>query len=127
MVVMAVATAAMVVATGRPMATRTATAPSRAYPGYYGSPELRLRLLDLIRRRLPTEPPPSSSDTPFATVNLTAPRLVTFVVSLALIALAVASLYWRIPTIGRFVSAHRIGFFIGGYSVLAAGVLFRRL
>lgn len=60
-------------------------------------------------------------------MRLTAPRLVTFVVSLVLIGLAIASLYLRIPTIGRFVATHRTEFLIGAYAVLALGVLSRRL
>lgn len=60
-------------------------------------------------------------------MNLTAPRLLTFLVSAVLIGLAIASLYLRIPTIGRFVAGHRTEFFVGAYAVLALGVLVRRL
>lgn len=60
-------------------------------------------------------------------MTLTAPRLLTFLVSLALIGLAVASLYMRIPTVGRFVASHRTEFFVGAWAVLALGVLVRRL
>lgn len=60
-------------------------------------------------------------------MSLTAPRLVTFAISLLLIGLAVASLYLKIPTVGKFVAAHRTGLFIGAYAVLALGVLSRRL
>lgn len=60
-------------------------------------------------------------------MSLTAPRMITFLMSLALIALAVASLYMRIPTIGRFVASHRTEFFVGAYAVLMLGVLSRRL
>ena len=60
-------------------------------------------------------------------MNLTAPRLLTFLVSAILIGLAIASLYLRIPTIGRFVAGHRTEFFVGAYAVLALGVLVRRL
>lgn len=60
-------------------------------------------------------------------MNLSAPRLITFAVSLALIGLAVASMYLRIPTIGKFVVSHRTGFFVGAYAVLALGILSRRL
>lgn len=59
--------------------------------------------------------------------NLTAPRLLTFLVSLVLIGLAVASLYTRIPMIGRTVVAYRQWFFIGAYVVLALGVLSKSL
>ena len=60
-------------------------------------------------------------------MNLTAPRLLTFAISLALIALAIATMYLKVPTIGKFVASHRTGFFIGAYAVLALGVLSRRL
>jgi hypothetical protein len=59
--------------------------------------------------------------------NLTAPRLLTFLLSLVLIGLAVASLYARIPVIGGTVVANRQWFFIGAYVVLALGVLSKRL
>lgn len=60
-------------------------------------------------------------------MSLTAPRLITFAISLVLIGLAIASMYLKIPTIGKFVASHRLGFFIGAYAVLALGVLSRRL
>jgi len=60
-------------------------------------------------------------------MSLTAPRLVTFGLSLVLIGLALASMYLKIPTIGKFVAAHRLGFLIGAYAVLAFGVVSRRL
>lgn len=60
-------------------------------------------------------------------MRLTAPRLVTFAVSLVLLGLAVASLYLRIPNIGKFVASHRTEFLIGAYGVLALGVLSKRL
>jgi hypothetical protein len=60
-------------------------------------------------------------------IKLTAPRLITFVVSVVLIALAVASLYVRIPYIGRTVIAYRTWFFIGAYVVLALGVTSKSL
>lgn len=60
-------------------------------------------------------------------MNLTAPRLLTFALSLALIGLAVASLHLKIPTVGKFVAGHRTEFFVGAYAVLALGVLSRRL
>ncbi|MDP4021082.1 hypothetical protein Q8W71_00465 [Methylobacterium sp. NEAU 140] len=59
--------------------------------------------------------------------SLSAPRLLTFVVSAALIGLAVASLYTKIPMIGRTVVAHRQWFFIGAYVLLALGVTTRSL
>lgn len=60
-------------------------------------------------------------------MSLSAPRTITFLVSLVLIGLAVASLYMRIPTIGRFVAGHRTEFFVGAYAVLMLGVLSKRL
>lgn len=60
-------------------------------------------------------------------IRLTPPRLVTFVVSLVLAALAIASLYTRIPVIGATIVSHRTWFFIGAYVVLALGVISRRL
>ena len=55
--------------------------------------------------------------------NLTAPRLLTFAASLVLAALAVASLYMRIPTIGHTVVAHRTWILVGAYALLAVGVV----
>ena len=60
-------------------------------------------------------------------LNLTPPRTMTFVVSLVLIGLAVASLYMRIPTIGPTVMKFRNWFFIGAYVVLALGVVSKSL
>jgi hypothetical protein len=60
-------------------------------------------------------------------MNLSAPRLLTFVVSLVLAALALASLYTRIPTIGAWVSGHRFWLMVAAYVVLMLGVLMRAL
>lgn len=60
-------------------------------------------------------------------IRLTPPRLVTFAISLLLVALAVASLYTRLPVVGPTVVLHRTWFLVGGYAVLALGVLSRRL
>ena len=60
-------------------------------------------------------------------INLSAPRLLTFLVSLVVIALAVASLYMRIPYIGRTIAAYRTWFFIAAYVVLALGVTSKSL
>jgi len=46
-------------------------------------------------------------------LNLSPPRAITFLVSLVLIGLAVASLYLRIPTIGATVVKFRTWFFVG--------------
>ncbi len=58
---------------------------------------------------------------------LTAPRILTFVVSLVLALLAVASLYTRIPQIGHFVDGHRFWMMAAAYVVLVLGVLLRGL
>lgn len=60
-------------------------------------------------------------------LNLSAPRALTFLVSLVLIGLAVASLYMRIPTIGPTVVKFRTWFFVGAYAVLALGVVTKSL
>ena len=60
-------------------------------------------------------------------IKLTAPRVITFVISLVLIALAVASLYIRIPYIGRSVITYRTWIFVAAYVVLALGVTSRSL
>ena len=60
-------------------------------------------------------------------LSLSPPRLLTFLVSVVLAALAVASLYARIPMIGHHVVAHRTLFLVGAYAVLALGVVSRSL
>jgi hypothetical protein len=60
-------------------------------------------------------------------LNLSAPRALTFLVSLVLIGLAVASLYMRIPTIGPTVVKLRTWFFVAAYAVLALGVVTKSL
>lgn len=60
-------------------------------------------------------------------LSLSPPRVLTFLVSVALIGLALASMYTHIPTIGAFVVKHRTGFFIGAYLVLAVGVVSKTL
>lgn len=60
-------------------------------------------------------------------LSLSPPRLVTFLLSVVLIGLAVASLYLKIPTIGPTVVKYRTWFFIGAYAVLALGVVSRSL
>ena len=59
--------------------------------------------------------------------TLSAPRLLTFLASAVLIALAVASLYTKVPVVGRTVLAHRQWFFIGAYALLALGVTTKSL
>ena len=59
--------------------------------------------------------------------TLSAPRLLTFLASAVLIGLAVASLYTKVPVVGRTVLAHRQWFFIGAYVLLALGVTTKSL
>ena len=56
-------------------------------------------------------------------LNLSPPRVITFLVSLVLIGLALASLYLRIPTIGPTVVKFRTWFFVSAYVVLALGIV----
>ena len=60
-------------------------------------------------------------------LNLSSPCTMTFVVSLVLIGLAVASLYMRIPTIDPTKMKFRNWFLIGAYVVLALGVVSKSL
>ncbi len=61
-------------------------------------------------------------------MNLTSPRLPTFLLSLALMLLATASLFHiHIPAVGSFVAGHRIGMFIAAYLGLALGVILQGL
>jgi len=60
-------------------------------------------------------------------LSLSPPRVLTFLVSLVLIGLAVASLYLRIPTIGPTVVKFRTWFFVGAYAALALGVISKSL
>lgn len=54
---------------------------------------------------------------------LSAPRAVTFVLSLVLVLLPVGSALTRYPHALAFVSAHRLALAVVGYAVLAIGVL----
>lgn len=57
-------------------------------------------------------------------MNLSSPRLATFLFSLALTALAVASLlHVHVPTVGPFVAGHRTAMLISSYAVLVLGVV----
>lgn len=60
-------------------------------------------------------------------MHLTPPRIVTFVVSLILAVLAIASLYTRIPTIGAWINGHRFWMMVAAYVILALGVALRGL
>jgi hypothetical protein len=59
--------------------------------------------------------------------GLSAPRIITFVVSLILALAALASLYTRLPAVGTFVNAHRLGIALAAYLILMLGVLLRGL
>ena len=56
--------------------------------------------------------------------SLSAPRIPTFVISLALVLIALASMYGRLPVGQGFVAQHRSLLVVAGYVVLALGVLF---
>lgn len=60
-------------------------------------------------------------------IQLTAPRILTFLISLALIGVVAASFYLRIPIAGRFVTGHRLELAMAAYAILALGVVTRGL
>ena len=60
-------------------------------------------------------------------MQITAPRILTFVISLIIAALAIASLYTRIPSIGPWINGHRFWMMVAAYVILALGVLVRSL
>lgn len=55
--------------------------------------------------------------------SLNAPRLLTFAASLALVLAASLSLRYHLPVGQGFVAAHRFWLAVGGYTLLALGVL----
>lgn len=59
--------------------------------------------------------------------GLSTPKILTFVVSFALVLLAVASLYTHLPPSLGFVNQHRFWLVVAGYLVLMFGVLLPRL
>jgi hypothetical protein len=59
-------------------------------------------------------------------VQLSPPRLLTFLASFVLAGAAVASLYLRLPMVGHYVGGHRIWFLVAAYTLLALGVVSRR-
>jgi hypothetical protein len=59
-------------------------------------------------------------------MRLTSPRIVTFVVSLGLAALAVSGLRLHVPAIDHVVAEHRNAVLTAAYGLLAAGVVFRQ-
>lgn len=60
-------------------------------------------------------------------MQLTAPRILTFLISLIIALIAVASLYTRLPTIGAWVNGHRFWMMVAAYVILALGVALRNL
>ena len=58
---------------------------------------------------------------------LNAPKVITFVISLILVIVAVASLHFRLPYGASFVGAHRFWIVIAAYVLLALGCLLRGL
>jgi hypothetical protein len=60
-------------------------------------------------------------------IQLSPPRLVTFLLSLILAGLPAASMYIRVPVVGHYVVGHRMRFLIAAYVVLTAGIVSRKL
>lgn len=58
---------------------------------------------------------------------ISAPRLVTLIVSLLLVGAALASLRIALPGPLHLVAPHRTAVLVAGYAALLAGVLTRRL
>ena len=56
-------------------------------------------------------------------LSLSAPRILTFVISVALVLVALASLHLRLPVGQGFVAQHRFWLVVAGYGVLTLGVL----
>lgn len=57
--------------------------------------------------------------------RLTPPSNLVFVVSLIIAVVAVVSVFYPIPVVGRYVSLHRFWVATGAYALLAAGVVLR--
>lgn len=55
--------------------------------------------------------------------KLSPPGVPAFLVSLTLAGLAVATLYWRAPLVGHYVSSHRFWVLATAYFVLLLGVI----
>ena len=54
---------------------------------------------------------------------LNAPKVITFVISLVLVIVALASLHFRLPYGASFVGAHRFWIVVVAYVLLALGCL----
>jgi len=59
--------------------------------------------------------------------RLTPPSFGVFLLSLLLAGVAVATLYFRVPIVGHYVSAHRFWVLAVAYAILLAGVVFQGL
>lgn len=59
--------------------------------------------------------------------RLTPPGTLIFFISLILAAVALATLYTRVPIVGRYVATHRFFVMTAAYAVLLAGVIFEGL
>jgi hypothetical protein len=55
--------------------------------------------------------------------RLSPPGLPVFLVSLALAAVAIATLYTHVPVVGHYVSAHRFWVLAAAYAALFLGVV----
>ncbi|PNG27721.1 hypothetical protein [Methylocella silvestris] len=55
--------------------------------------------------------------------RLSPPGFPVFLVSVVLAGLAIATLYWRVPVVGAYVSSHRFWVLAGAYLALLLGVI----
>ncbi len=55
--------------------------------------------------------------------RLSPPGFPIFLLSMSLAALAIATLYWRVPVVGHYVSAHRFWVLGAAYVALFLGVI----
>ena len=54
---------------------------------------------------------------------LNAPKVITFVISLALVIVALLSMHAQLPAGAAFVGQHRLWIVVGAYALLAAGCI----
>ncbi len=59
--------------------------------------------------------------------RLSPPGLPVFLVSVALAGLAIATMYWRVPVVGHYVSSHRFWVLAAAYAALLLGVVIEGL
>ncbi len=55
--------------------------------------------------------------------RLSPPGFPVFLVSVVLAGLAIATLYWRVPMVGSYVSSHRFWVLAAAYLALLLGVI----